>query len=208
MAVTGTITPDRILTNRTARPGDAIILTKPIGVGIIMTAVKRGLADRETTDRAVQVMSALNRQAADTLGGFPVSACTDVTGFGLLGHLKEMAVASKVDAVVYSDRMPTIKQAWEFAAANIVPGGTLSNLDYVADGARKVEAEVISAFDLTSEQEQTITEMLKSTLGRDVSITTSTDESLIGGVVIKAGDTIIDGSMKSQLDSLALTLGR
>jgi F-type H+-transporting ATPase subunit delta len=79
---------------------------------------------------------------------------------------------------------------------------------YRAEAAGKVEAEVISAFALSSEQQQAITEMLKSKLGRDVSITTSTDESLIGGVVIKAGDTIIDGSMKSQLDSLAISLGR
>ena len=79
---------------------------------------------------------------------------------------------------------------------------------YRAEAEGKVDAEVISAFALTSEQEQAITEMLKSKLGRDVSITTSTDESLIGGVVIKAGDTIIDGSMKSQLESLAITLGR
>jgi len=79
---------------------------------------------------------------------------------------------------------------------------------YRAEAEGKVEAEVISAFALTSEQERAITEMLKSKLGRDVSITTSTDESLIGGVVIKAGDTIIDGSMKSQLESLAITLGR
>ncbi|UCB54327.1 MAG: F0F1 ATP synthase subunit delta [Thiotrichales bacterium] len=77
-----------------------------------------------------------------------------------------------------------------------------------AEAAGKVEAEVISAFDLTDEQEQAITATLKSKLGRDVSITTRTDESLIGGVVIKAGDTIIDGSMKSQLESLALSLGR
>ncbi len=77
-----------------------------------------------------------------------------------------------------------------------------------AEAEGKIEAEVISAFDLSQEQEQTITEMLKSKLGRDVSITISTDESLIGGVVIKAGDTIIDGSMKSQLETLALTLGR
>ena len=77
-----------------------------------------------------------------------------------------------------------------------------------AEAEGKIEAEVISAFALTSDQEQTITEMLKSKLGRDVSITTSTDESLIGGVVIKAGDTIIDGSMKSQLESLAINLGR
>ncbi len=77
-----------------------------------------------------------------------------------------------------------------------------------AEAEGKIEAEVISAFDLTPEQEKAITDMLKSKLGRDVSITISTDESLIGGVVIKAGDTIIDGSMKSQLESLALTLGR
>ena len=79
---------------------------------------------------------------------------------------------------------------------------------YRAEAEGKVDAEVISAFALTTEQERAITEMLKSKLGRDVSITTSTDESLIGGVVIKAGDTIIDGSMKSQLESLAITLGR
>jgi F-type H+-transporting ATPase subunit delta len=79
---------------------------------------------------------------------------------------------------------------------------------YRAEAEGKVEAEVISAFALSSEQEQAITEMLKSKLGRDVSITTSTDESLIGGVIIKAGDTIIDGSMKSQLESLAINLSR
>ncbi len=77
-----------------------------------------------------------------------------------------------------------------------------------AEAAGKVEAEVVTAFDLTDEQEKAITETLKSKLGRDVSITTRTDPSLIGGVVIKAGDIIIDGSMKSQLDSLAITLGR
>lgn len=79
---------------------------------------------------------------------------------------------------------------------------------YRAEAEGKVEAEVVSAFALSSEQEQAITEMLKSKLGRDVTITTSTDESLIGGVVIKAGDTIIDGSMKSQLESLAISLNR
>ena len=79
---------------------------------------------------------------------------------------------------------------------------------YRAEAEGKVEAEVISAFTLTGEQEQAITATLKSKLGRDVSITTSTDESLIGGVIIKAGDTIIDGSMKSRLESLAITLGR
>jgi F-type H+-transporting ATPase subunit delta len=79
---------------------------------------------------------------------------------------------------------------------------------YRAEAEGKVEAEVISAFDLTNEQQQAITATLKSKLGRDVSITTRTDESLIGGVIIKAGDIIIDGSMKSQLEALAISLGR
>ena len=133
MAVTGIIDPKRILTNSNAQPGDAIILTKPIGVGIITTAIKRGLTDEKTTSRAIEIMSALNRQAADVLNQFPVNACTDVTGFGLLGHLKEMSQASRVNAMISLDSVPSIGEAWESATGNIVPGGTLNNMDYVAD---------------------------------------------------------------------------
>ena len=133
MAVTGIINPERVLTNSNAQPGDAIILTKPIGLGIITTAIKRGLTDEETINRAIGIMSALNHQSAEVISKFPVNACTDVTGFGLLGHLKEMSRASKVDAVVYLEKVPSIKQVWEFATGNVVPGGTLNNMDYVAD---------------------------------------------------------------------------
>lgn len=133
MAVTGVVNPERILRNSNAQPGDAIILTKPIGVGIIATAIKRGLADERTVNRAIAIMSALNRQAAEVLSQFPVNACTDVTGFGLLGHLKEMCQASQVNAVISLDSVPSIAEAWEFATGNIVPGGTLNNMDYVAN---------------------------------------------------------------------------
>jgi cysteine desulfurase len=133
LVVMGTIHPQRILTNANAQPGDAIILTKPIGLGIIATAMKRGLANEETTNRAVEIMAELNRGAAEVLNDFPVSSCTDVTGFGLLGHLKEMSRASGTDAVVYLDDVPSIKEAWELATGKIVPGGTLNNLEYVAD---------------------------------------------------------------------------
>ncbi|MBU0529841.1 selenide, water dikinase SelD [bacterium] len=133
MAVTGVINPKRILTNSNAQPGDAIILTKPIGIGIITTAIKRGLTDEKTINRAIAIMSALNRRAAEVLNQFPVNACTDVTGFGLMGHLKEMSRASLVNAVVYLDSVPSICEAWEFATGNIIPGGTLNNMDYVAD---------------------------------------------------------------------------
>jgi len=133
MAVTGIIDPERILTNSNAQPGDAIILTKPIGVGIIATAIKRGLTDEKTMNRAIAIMSALNRRAAEVLNQFPVNACTDVTGFGLLGHLKEMSRASRVNAVISLDSVPSIGEAWDFATGNVVPGGTLNNMDYVAD---------------------------------------------------------------------------
>jgi cysteine desulfurase NifS/selenium donor protein len=133
MAVTGVVDPKRILSNSSAQPGDAIILTKPIGVGIIATAIKRGLTDEKTVNRAIAVMSALNRQAAQVLSQFPVNACTDVTGFGLLGHLKEICQASRVNAVISLGSVPSISEAWEFATGNIIPGGTLNNMDYVAD---------------------------------------------------------------------------
>jgi selenium donor protein len=133
LAVTGTIDPDHVLTNDQAKPGDAIILTKPIGLGIISTAVKRGMASTELAKKAIKVMTTLNRDAAEAMLKVGAHACTDVTGFGLLGHLKEMTRASKVDAVIYANKVPVLKEAWDLAAADVVPGGTLSNLDFVSD---------------------------------------------------------------------------
>jgi selenide,water dikinase len=133
LVVTGIIDPERVLTNDKAQPGDAIILTKPIGLGIISTAVKRGMASDELAQKTVKVMSTLNRDAAEAMLKVGAHACTDVTGFGLLGHLREMTRASKVDAVIYTSKVPVIKEAWELAAAGAVPGGSLSNLDFVSD---------------------------------------------------------------------------
>jgi cysteine desulfurase len=133
LVVTGIIDPDDVLTNDKAQPGDAIILTKPIGLGIITTAIKRGLASSELAKKAIKIMSTLNRDAAQVMLKVGVHACTDVTGFGLLGHLKEMTQASKVDAVIYASKAPVIKEAWDLAAAGAVPGGTLSNMDFVSD---------------------------------------------------------------------------
>ncbi|MFQ5651637.1 MAG: selenide, water dikinase SelD [bacterium] len=132
LAVTGIIDPQRILTNANAKPGDALILTKPVGLGIITTALKRGLADEATTRRAIEVMSTLNSNAAESLAAFPVNACTDITGFGLLGHLKEMVTASGVQAELFAGHVPVLEAAHDFVAANVVPGGTLNNLDFVA----------------------------------------------------------------------------
>ena len=96
LSVTGVVHPDRVLTNAGARPGDAFILTKPLGTGILATAIKAGLASDEVQRRAVEVMAMLNRKAAEIMGSYPVNSCTDITGFGLLGHALEIATASKV----------------------------------------------------------------------------------------------------------------
>ncbi len=131
LAVTGIIDPDDVLSNSTARPGDAIVLTKPIGTGIITTAMKRGLASASVSAKVIELMSSLNRVAAEAMSEFPVNACTDVTGFGLIGHLKEMTQGSGVDAVVWKERVPLIDGARELAMADVIPGGTLNNYAFV-----------------------------------------------------------------------------
>jgi selenium donor protein len=131
LAVTGIAHPDRVVRNSTARPGDALVLTKPLGVGIISTAVKRGLADEATAQEAAEFMATLNRAAAEAMLEVGANACTDVTGFGLLGHLREMAAGSGVDVTLSAGAVPTLTAARTFAGADVVPGGTLNNLAYV-----------------------------------------------------------------------------
>jgi selenophosphate synthase (EC 2.7.9.3) len=132
LAVTGVVPPERVVTNAGARPGDALVLTKPIGTGILATAVKRGLAGADAERRLVAVMRALNRAAAEAMLEVGVSACTDVTGFGLLGHLREMAAASGVDVEVEAAAVPLLSEARDLAAADCVPGGSLENLEHVS----------------------------------------------------------------------------
>jgi selenium donor protein len=131
LAVTGLVHPDKILRNSTAKPGDALILTKPLGLGILTTALKQGLVDAATENKAIQIMAALNMVAADCLQDFSVNACTDVTGFGLLGHLREMTLGSQVDAHLIFEAIPILSEARELASMNIIPGGTLNNLNFV-----------------------------------------------------------------------------
>jgi selenide,water dikinase len=125
----GTVHPSRILRNVGARPGDALVLTKPLGIGILTTAIKRGLASPATIERAVRVMSTLNRAASEIMvaqGG--VQAATDVTGFGLLGHLSEMLGNGNVGARIVLADVPVLEEAWDFAAADVIPGGSRRNL--------------------------------------------------------------------------------
>lgn len=133
LAVVGTIHPARVLSNAGAKPGDLLVLTKPLGLGIISTAAKNDLDSHGAMSEAIKVMTTLNRVAAEVLTRFEVHALTDVTGFGLLGHLRNMTAASGVTAEVWADAVPVIAAARAYAAAPIVPGGTRANLKFLND---------------------------------------------------------------------------
>lgn len=132
MAVTGLIHPDRILRNVGARPGDRLLLTKPLGSGIVTTAIKRGLALGSLLDQVTRLMAGLNRAAGEVLAASgAVHALTDVTGFGLLGHAWEMAEGSGVALRLHAARVPVLDGVVELAAADVVPGGSKANLAWV-----------------------------------------------------------------------------
>lgn len=133
LVVTGIVHPGKILRNSGAKIGDALILTKPLGTGIISTAMKKGIVPEETISLVVNMMSRLNKTTAEVAEKHPVSACTDISGYGLLGHLREMLKASKVNATLQIKNIPLFDKAVEYAANDIIPGGTRNNLNYVSD---------------------------------------------------------------------------
>ncbi|MBN2800469.1 MAG: selenide, water dikinase SelD [Deltaproteobacteria bacterium] len=133
MAVYGVVHPDRVRRNGGALPGDALILTKPLGSGILATAAKRGAASAGAVRRATEVMATLNRAAAEVLSNMEVHALTDVTGFGLAGHLNELLRASGVGATLWVERLPVLPEALALAAAGMVPGGTLGNREFLGE---------------------------------------------------------------------------
>ena len=132
MAVTGVVHPDDVVTNSGARPGNRLVLTKPIGSGLIATAIKRGKATDEQRDSAVDTMAALNDRAAAAMRRVGVTAATDVSGFGLLGHLGEVIRASSVSARIDLGSVPLLVGVKDLAAAGIVAGGTRRNLKSAA----------------------------------------------------------------------------
>jgi len=141
LAVTGLVHPDAFLTNTGAQIGDRIILTKPLGTGIINTAQKGGLASPESVQGSVEVMRALNRKAAEAVKGFGVHACTDVTGFGLLGHLSEM-LGDEIGIKVFVDAVPILPGTEEYAGMGLIPGGTSRNKEFY--GPKVVGGERLS----------------------------------------------------------------
>ncbi len=132
LVVSGEVHPDKIWKNASPKANDVLILTKPLGTGIISTAVKRGYSNPEAAAEAVKVMMELNKKPAEIFMKYDVHACTDVTGFGLLGHLKEMLSSGRFDAELEWKRIPLIKAAWDYAVAGMIPGGTKNNLEFVS----------------------------------------------------------------------------
>lgn len=133
MAVTGIVNPKRVLTNAGAKPGDALILTKPIGSGIATTAIKRGVASEELTENVIDVMSTLNKAAGEVFASpkHKVNALTDVTGYGLLGHLWEMMKGAKTKARLFLPFVPIIQGVPALAGDGVIPGGSKANLEWV-----------------------------------------------------------------------------
>jgi selenide, water dikinase len=133
LAVTGIVHPRRVASNAGGRPGDVLVLTKPLGLGIVTTAAKQ---DRDSTGairEAIRLMSVLNRGAAEAMTKVGAHACTDITGFGLLGHLRNMTVASGCAAVVRLSSVPVLEAAWSYVREGIAPGGTHANWRFLGD---------------------------------------------------------------------------
>ncbi len=136
LSVTGVVHPERVVTNAGARPGDGLVLTKPLGTGVLATAIKAGLASPEVERRGIEVMAALNKTAAEVMMRYPVHACTDITGFGLLGHGLEMAAGSGVTLRFHADRIPILPEVFDYAATGLVPAGTYANRNFCQDRVR------------------------------------------------------------------------
>lgn len=133
LSVAGFVHPDKVLTNSNAKPGDVLVITKPLGLGIINTAIKGGIADKTSYDEAVKVMSTLNKFGKEALDKVKVNSVTDITGFGLLGHALEMAEGSEVTIKIHHENIPLIANTLEYAQMGLVPAGAYANRGHIGD---------------------------------------------------------------------------
>ena len=141
LSVTGFVNPNKIFKNYGSQPGDVIIITKQIGSGLINTAIKAEMAEKSQIDEVVTVMTSLNKKAKEVIENYPISACTDITGFGLAGHAMEMAASSKVTFEIDVNKVPYIDGALEMAKMGLVPAGTYNNKDYISGDVESINIE-------------------------------------------------------------------
>jgi selenide,water dikinase len=133
LSVTGIVHPDKVIRNNTIKKGDSLVLTKPLGTGIIATAIKAGLAEPEAVTDFLKSMSTLNKYAAEIMLKYNINACTDVTGFGLAGHILEMIEGNDLSVIINSENLPLLDGVSENAAMGLIPGGLYRNKSYVGD---------------------------------------------------------------------------
>lgn len=146
LSVTGIVHPQQVVANSGAKVGDRLFLTKPLGIGIITTGIKKkGLVSEATIAEAIRVMSTLNKAAAEAMIATGVNACTDITGFGFLGHLSELVKASGVGVRISVGKVPVIAEAWDLVRQGVAPGGTHRNLAYL-------ESQLVLSGKITKEQ--------------------------------------------------------
>jgi selenide,water dikinase len=141
LSVSGIVHPERVLSNATAKPGDKLVLTKPIGVGILNTAMKENLVSEEISKKVIEVMIHLNKYAAMSFDKIKVNSVTDITGFGLLGHTLEMAKASDVTIEIDSKEIPILEGAIEMANMGIIPAGMYRNKQYISEDVELVNID-------------------------------------------------------------------
>jgi selenide,water dikinase len=130
LCITGIVHPEKVVTKSNAKAGDKLILTKPLGTGVITTVLKAGLLQAETKDRLIKQMLRLNNKAAEAMVSIGSNACTDITGFGLIGHACEMAENSGVSIEIFRDRVPFIPETLEFARMGLIPEGLYNNQEF------------------------------------------------------------------------------
>lgn len=142
LSVTGFVHPDKILTNSGAKPGDVLLFTKPLGIGVLTTAAKADMVSKESMELANKLMTTLNKYARDIMVKYQVHACTDVTGFGMLGHAYEMAQGSDVEITLHVDNIDLIPEALELARIGILPAGMYRNRKYAQAGVDAGDTEL------------------------------------------------------------------
>ena len=184
LSVTGFIHPDRVLTKKDLKVGDRLILTKPLGTGIINTAIKGGLASAEIIETVTHLMAALNRDAAEIMQDYPVHACTDITGFGLLGHLAEMVVDSEFGVEIQANRVPLLPEALEYAAMGLVPAGLYKNREF-----RQAMVDISSSVD---------------TFIQDILFDPQTSGGLLICVARESADDLVDRLKEKGMDKTAI----
>ncbi|MFD1774901.1 selenide, water dikinase SelD [Paenibacillus rhizophilus] len=194
LAVTGLVHPDKVRTNAGAQPGDKLILTKPIGVGILTTSIKKSQLTPEETARLTAVMSTLNKTAAEVMGSYEVHACTDVTGFGLLGHASEMAKGSGNGLIIRRDDVPVLPRARELAEEGFVPGGTRNNFAHL-------EGSVIYPETLDQIDRYLLCDAVTSG-GLLISVAAHESEALLGDLVAAGVEAAVIGEVTAEQPGL------